>query len=206
MILLCGKAARERLLYRLLAAALGCALLCGCKGDAKTPQEAADRFVQAVRDRNAKDLFAVLDLQTRWSLMSIRRAHREAYDIVLSNFPEGPARAQQLRRFENGALAQDEATLFVPFMTPARWEALAAALPASAGLTKPTLQDGGSSASFAVAGKAPLVFRRGEDGSWGYAGYAAELEAQTRKATNDLEVIRTSAADYERAATRSGRK
>ena len=36
--------------------------------------------------------------------MTVQRCQREAYDIVLSNFPEGADRESKLRRFEAGAL------------------------------------------------------------------------------------------------------
>jgi hypothetical protein len=53
--------------------------------------------------------------------------------------------------------------------------------------------------------KPALTFRRGQDGSWGFSGLAADAEEEKRRATVDLEQVRTNAADLERAAIRAGR-
>src|SRR6185369_10629860 len=107
-----------------VAGLVACAAVAGCGRGARTPDEAYGRFVQAVRARDGVQLFDALDLETRWSWMTIRRCHREAYDIVLSNFPEGAERAQQLRRFEAGALSEDDAALFAAQLGAARWAEL----------------------------------------------------------------------------------
>ena len=44
--------------------------------------------------------------------MSIQKFHREAYDIVLSNFPEGPERERATKRFERAATASSARELF----------------------------------------------------------------------------------------------
>src|SRR4051812_33742619 len=64
----------------------------GCRQKAKTPAEAFKRLTTAVNAGDGGALFDALDQQTRWNWMSIQKFHREAYDIVLSNFPEGEIR------------------------------------------------------------------------------------------------------------------
>ena len=155
--------------------------------------------------RDAGQLYAALDLETRWSWMSVRRAHREAYDIVLSNFPEGPAREQQLRRFEAGALAENEAALFAQVFPAARWDELGRGLPTNAAIEAVGEREARVTVPGTEAGSRTLSFRRGDDGSWGFAGLAAEAEAQKLRAGADLDLVRTNAADLERAATRAGR-
>jgi hypothetical protein len=136
--------------------------------------------------------------------MTVRRAHREAYDILLSNLPEGLERDRQLRRFEAGALAENEGALFAKSFPEKswneRWDALGKDLPSEAS-PEP---DGERAARVTIAGRT-LPFRQGEDGGWGFAGLAAEAEEAKRRATADLELVRTNAADLERAATRAGR-
>ena len=44
--------------------------------------------------------------------MSIQKFHREAYDIVLSNYPEGEIRERETRRFERAATAPSARELF----------------------------------------------------------------------------------------------
>lgn len=186
-----------------LIALLGCLLATGCKRGAKTPEEAFSRFSAAVKARDGQVLYEALDLTTRWSYMSLRRAHREAYDIVLSNFPEGPARESQMRRFEAAALSENEAALFASQMTPDRWEALAQALPGDQ--VPPLTPVGPDEVRATTPGGRPLVFRKGQNGRWGYAGFSDEAEGLKRRASADLELVRTNAADLERAATRAGK-
>jgi hypothetical protein len=180
------------------------ALAAGCRRGARSPEEAYARFADAVKTRDGKRLYDALDLETRWSWMTVRRAHREAYDIILSNFPEGAERDQRSRRYEAAAQSDNEAALFAEQMTPPRWEELTAAI---RGLPdQPPLQPAGADEmSVAPATGAPLRFRKGQDGRWGYAGLAAEAEDRKRRASADLELTRSSAADFERAAARAGK-
>jgi hypothetical protein len=179
-------------------------LLAGCRRGARSPEEAFARFSQAVTSHDGRQLYDALDLETRWSWMTVRKAHREAYDIILSNFPEGAEREQRSRRYEAAAQSDSEATLFAEQVTPARWEELAAAL---RGLPeRPALQPAGADeVTVAATAGPPLRFRKGQDGRWGYAGLAAEAEDRKRRASADLELTRSSAADFERAAARAGK-
>ena len=184
----------------LAAAVLALGATAGCKRSARTPEQAYARFADAVRASDAVKLYETLDLDTRWSWMTIRRAHREAYDIVLSNFPEGPERTQRGRRFEAAALAESEAALFASQLAPGRLAELNQGLP-----DKPALQaQGADQARVDLGSGKTLAFRKGQDGSWGFAGMAGEAEERKRRAAADLELIRINAADFERAAARAG--
>jgi hypothetical protein len=179
-------------------------LVGGCRRGARSPEEAFTRFAQAVKAHDGRQLYDALDLETRWSWMTVRRAHREAYDIILSNFPEGAERDQRSRRYEAAAQSDSEAALFTEQLTPARWEELTAAVRGVP--ERPALQPGGADeVTVAGTGGTPLRFRKGQDGRWGYAGLAAEAEDRKRRASADLELTRTSAADFERAAARAGK-
>jgi hypothetical protein len=190
--------------FVLASAVLAGALSAGCRRGAGTPEEAYARFAEAVKTRDGKRLYDALDLETRWSWMTVRRAHREAYDIVLSNFPEGAEREQRSRRYEAAAQSDSEAALFAEQLTPARWEELAVAL---RGLPEPPVLQAGGADEVTIAATAgpPLRFRKGQDGRWGYASLAAEAEDRKRRASADLELTRSSAADFERAAARAGK-
>jgi hypothetical protein len=176
----------------------------GCERGARTPDEAWQRLGDAVAARDGARLFDALDLETRWSWMSVQRAHRESYDIVLSNFPEGAEREHNLRRFEDGAHSENARELFARQIEPRVWSELAAAL-AAAGPAPRWRGDGGQVE--VEAGGRPLPFRHGTDGhwGWGYAGLATEAEQIKRRAMADLDQVRSSAADYERAAARQNR-
>jgi hypothetical protein len=172
----------------------------GCAGGAGTPEEAYQRLAEAVGARDGGRLFDALDLETRWSWMSIQKAQRESYDIILSNYPEGAERQRLLRRCEDGALSADPRALFAR-QSSGGWGALAAGLPARG---KPTvLSDTHAEATGADGRKLP--FRRvaaKRRWGWGFAGLAEVAEQTKRRSMADLDLLRTSAADYERAATR----
>jgi hypothetical protein len=187
----------------LLAAVCG-AGLAGCERGAKTPDEAYQRLAQAVQAHDGGQLYDALDLPTRWSWMSVQRAQRESYDIVLSNYPPGPERERSLHRFEAGARSESASDLFARQVEARVWSDLAAAVAAVG--PAPHMVAAGTEVAV-IAGGRTLAFRKGQDGhwGWGYSGLAAAAEDVKRRATADLELVRTSAADYERAAARQSR-
>lgn len=174
----------------------------GCSR-AKSPEEAHRRFVEAVRTGDPARVFDVLDKQTRWAWMTVQKRHREAHDIVLSTYPEGAVRDTALRRFERGATAGSAKALFAD-------EVGRAALPnlrtqaAAAVVSFETAPDGETASAVTATGER-IPFRRGPNGGWGYGGFAADAEDRQRRAIQDLDVVRTNAADYERAAAQGRR-
>jgi hypothetical protein len=187
-----------------LALALEAAALAGCVGGAKTPEEAYQRLAQAIGARDGERLYDALDLETRWSWMSIQKAQRESYDIILSNFPEGTERERHLRRCEAGALSENARALFARQLEATAWTELAASLP---GTGLPVVTDDGRQVEVMGGNGRKLIFRRPNErrGGWGFTGFAEEAEGIKRRALADLDLIRSSAADYERAATRRNR-
>lgn len=174
----------------------------GCHRKAKTPEEAYARFTAAVNAGDGAALFDALDQKSRWAWMSTQKYHREAYDIVLSNYPEGQDREREAHRFEPGATATSARELFKAQAAPGLLPMLMPLATADARVE--TAPSGGEAAAVLASGaRVPLV--RGDDGSWGYAGAAKDAEDQKVRAFHDLEVVRASAADYERAATRAGK-
>jgi hypothetical protein len=161
-------------------------------------------LAEAVSARDPQKFWKALDLDTRWSWMSIQRAHREAHDITLSNVPEGPERERLLRRFEAGANAQDAAELFERTLTADTWTQLATKLDSARGQIPAVKTDGASAEVQTPSG--PLLYRKASKPGWGwgYGGMAAEAEEAKRRASADLEMMRASAVEYERAAARGG--
>ena len=188
----------------MLAGMLGTTACWGGRG-AESPAQAQHRLAEAVAARDPQKLWKALDLDTRWSWMSIQRAHREAHDITLSNVPEGPERERLLRRFESAANAQDAAEVFERTLTAEAWTQLAARLAAAAGQT-PVLKPDGTLADVATPA-GPLLYRKASKPGWGwgYGGMGAEAEEAKRRASADLEMMRASAVEYERAAARGAR-
>lgn len=179
-----------------LAASIG-----ACRHKAKTPADGYKRLVAAVTGENAGALFDALDQETRWNWMSIQKFHREAYDIVLSSYPEGEIRERETRRFERAATAPSARDLFIADAAPALLASLrplmAAGAPIAAGATDDT-------AAAVLPSGARVELKRIKD-DWGYGGLAQRAEEDKNRAWHDLESVRQSAADFERAAARAGK-
>ena len=174
----------------------------GCRQKAKTPLEAYKRLTAAVTENDGGALFDALDQQTRWNWMSIQKFHREAYDIVLSNYPEGEVRERETRRFEHAATAPSARDLFAMDAAPTIMPMLRPLVLPGATVENGPTED----AAAAVLGSGMRVeLKRSGNGDWGYAGLGKRAEEDKNRAYHDLEVVRASAADFERAAARAGK-
>ena len=69
--------------------------------------------------------------------------------------------------------------------------------------SRPGPGDGRAAAVLGSGARVELA--RGENGGWGFAGLAKRAEDDKNRAYHDLEVVRASAADYERAAARAAK-
>jgi hypothetical protein len=189
---------RSAILFAMLSATTA-----GCRHKSKTPEDAYQRFAAAVTAGDSGALFDALDQQTRWALMTIQKWHREAYDIVLSNYPEGPEREREAHRFERAATASSARELFrvataprlIPMLAP-----LVMDTPASF-----ERGPGDDRAAAVLPNGGRILFLRGQNGGWGFGGLAQGTEEDKNRAYHDLEVVRASAADYERAAARAAK-
>lgn len=168
---------------------------CGARGP-KTAQAAAEALATATSRGDAEALYEALDQHTRWSWMTIQKSHREAYDVVLSNFPEGADKEQKLKALDTAATAETAADLFAAKMGARALAELKQRLPT--GPLAVTVS-GDTATAPALAGP-PLTFAQVEK-RWGYSGFRGEAEELKRRAIADLEMIKLSATDYERART-----
>jgi hypothetical protein len=172
---------------------------------ARTPEEAYRRLAAAVSAGDGAALFDALHQPARWAWMSVQKYHREAYDIVLSNYPE-PEREREKRRFEPAATVSSARELFKTDGAPRVIATLGPLLAAAgAGAVKFEAAPSGTEATAVLPSGARLPFADSGHGGWGYAGIDAEAEDQKLRAYHDLEVVRANAADYERAAARSSK-
>ena len=175
----------------------GTCILVACVGRGpKTPEAAFDSLAQGVANGSAETVFDALDQNTRWSWMTVQRCHREAFDAVLSNFPEGQDKEQKLRYLEAAATSETAADIFAAKLGTQAIAELKGRLPSP----RPLFTVAADQATAPSVTGPPLVFARIE-GRWGFAGFAAESDEQKRRAVADLEMIKTSATDYERART-----
>jgi len=191
---------RPRALMVLVVAVAAAGL--GCRHKAKTPAEAYKRLSAAVTAADGGALFDALDQETRWNWMSIQKFHREAYDIVLSNYPEGEIRERETRRFERAATAPSARDLFALDAAPALIATLKPMLAAGAPIEAGATPDDATAVGPAGA---RVALHRGKNGDWGYRGLDRQAEEDKNRAYHDLEVVRASAADFERAAARAGK-
>jgi hypothetical protein len=174
----------------------------GCRHKAKTPGEAYKRLAAAVTAGDGGALFDALDQETRWNWMSIQKFHREAYDIVLSNFPEGEIRERETRRFERAATAPSARDLFILDAAPGLLATLRPLVAQGAPIEPGPTEDTAAAVS---ASGARVELRRSKNGDWGYGGLTKQAEEDKNRAYHDLEMVRASAADFERAAARAGK-
>ena len=116
----------------------------GCRQKAKTPLDAYTRLTAAVTSGNGGALFDVLDQETRWNWMSIQKFHREAYDIVLSNYPEGEVRERETRRLNLLLVALGLVLRALQLPGTRSWR-MAVARPSSPASTSTALSHGSSS-------------------------------------------------------------
>lgn len=173
----------------------------GCR-QARTPQQAFTRFQNAVAAADPGKLFDALDKRSRWAWMTVQKSHREAYDIILSNYPEGHERERELQRFERGATLGSARELFIEEVGRAALGKLPHPIP---DVVQFNLGGDGEHAFAVLPSHLTLTFRRAPDGSWGYGGFSDESEERQKRALGDVEMVRASAADYERAAARNAR-
>jgi len=187
---------------RLAGVALALAGAASCS-KARTPEEGYRRFCKAVTAGDAPALFEALDQKSRWAWMTVQKSHREAYDIILSNYPEGPERDREVRRFERDATLGSGRAAFVDEVGRG---AIGGLRPACAGSARIEAASDGATATAVLASGAKVALRIGpEDKSWGYAGYADDAEDRQKRALADVDQVRASAADYERAAARGAK-
>ena len=173
----------------------------GLPAQSKTPEEAYQRFAAAVKAGDGAALFDALDQPTRWAWMTIQKYHREAYDIVLSNYPRGPSASGRSAGSSAPRRPRARASCSAPRPRPGLLPMLGRSAQGTAHRSGPP--DGQAAAVLDGGGRVP--FARGEDGGWGFAGLAKEAEDEKNRAYHDLEVVRASAADYERAAARAAK-
>ena len=192
---------RTILIWVLLSA--GLAAGAACRSKVKTPEEAYARFSKAVTAKDGAALFDACDQTTRWNWMTVQKWHREAYDIVISNYPQGPERERELHRFEKGATAPSARELFKADVADTMLPQLAKLVVPG----NPTIQvePPGDVAEVVLPDGGRVQFARTDRDGWGFAGFGPDAETRKNRAYHDLEQVRTNAADYERAAARGAR-
>ena len=169
--------------------------LAGCSGAAaaETPEQAFATFAAAAREPELRGTFEALDLQSRWAVISIRRAEREMHALVRAHYPSG-AREREMARYSDAAKSDEPAAYFVR-QYRSRIEELR---PALSGTPRIERGSDGRSAMVLTPSGSRLAFAIGDDGRWGWAGLRDELEARKIWSANALETVHESSSRYRR--------
>lgn len=162
-----------------------------------TPEGAYLRVAKSISEDRPRDIFAYLETEAQWAAYSIRDARKKESDRVRATFPE-PERSVALSRVREEAEAPDGADVFVLFAKRRAWTGrLRKDL---SGIAKTEME--GDRASVVTVRGTRYAFRKRDNGIWGLTMFTADLLAESERATRDLAVVESAAADYERAAKR----
>lgn len=173
---------RNRLWVALLA---GCLLPAACcqrpEQSPATPDEALVALDQAVRRGSPKAVFALLDQQTKWSVMSTRRAQIKVRQLVRQHYPADRV-ARELERTRLAGQSQGPAEYF---MGVARARGMLTPLKGLGDIDRREVS--GRTATLR-SGEVGLRFCR-EDAAWRYCGARETFEQLKVRASRDLEVV-----------------
>lgn len=183
---------------RTLAALASAAVVVSCSDapppTARTLEGAFERVAAAIDAGDAKRLYWDLELETRWSLMTIHRSQARIRRLVETDYP-ADERARAVGRWRTGADARDPGELF-------------AALCAARHCLDPLREKIGAIERVERTPDGGVVhtipggeyrFKKGQDGRFGLEGFRDELAAFERDVSRDLAVIERTAEQYRRA-------
>lgn len=160
-----------------------------------TPDGAYLRIALSMVKQSERDIFPYLETDAQWSAYSIRDMRRETVALVSAHYPPG-AGDVLVRANREAADAPDGSDMFVIL---SKQNGFGARLRRDlSGVA--AVEIDGDRASVVTARGTRYPFRRRENGIWGLTIFTAELVAERERAARDLEVVRTAAADYARAA------
>ena len=156
------------------------------------------RIARSMAMNKPRDIFPYLENEAQWASYSIRDSRKEAKALVSRSYPEA-ARFEWLQEHDAVAGAPDGSDAFYIYIE-------------KRGLLQRLRKDLSGVASVEIEGERATVvtargtryaFRKRPNGIWGMTLFTAELVSERNRAERDLSVIRTAAADYDRARARS---
>lgn len=166
----------------------------------RTPEGAYVRIARSVTLDDPRSFFAYLETEAQWACFTLRDMRRKARDLVLRSYPEA-RRAELVQSYASLADAADGSDVFAKLYRERQWaRRLRKDL---SGIARIDIDAKVERASVVTVRGTRWPFRRRENGIWGLTIFTAELLADAERATRDLSVVETSAADYDklRAAT-----
>lgn len=160
-----------------------------------TPQGAYMRIVQASRRDRPEEMFAYLETEAQWSLITALDYRKKAATKVRESYPEPEAR-ELLATLEPVAAAADGPALLAIEMRRRGW--LTRLRRDLSGIAK--VEINGERATIETVRGTRYPFRRRENGIWGMTQFTPELRAEAERAARDDEVVSRAADDYRAAA------
>ncbi len=161
----------------------------------RTPTGAYLRIAQAVTRDDPKAFFAYLETEAQWACYTLRDARKDARARILASYPE-PKRTELATSYAPIAEAPDGSDVFAQLYKGRQWsKRLRRDL---SGVAREDLDEKGERASIVTVQGTRWPFRKRDNGIWGLTIFTAELLAEAEKATRDLAIVTSAAADYEK--------
>jgi hypothetical protein len=161
---------------------------------ARTLEGAFERVAAAIDAGDAARLYWDLELDTRWSLMTIHRSQGRILRLIEADYP-AEERARAVGRWRTGADAKSPGELF-------------ASLCAARDCLAPLREKIGAMDRVEATADGGVVhtipggtyrFKKGKDGRFGLEGFGEELATLEHAVSRDLAVIERTAAQYREA-------
>lgn len=161
----------------------------------RTPEGAYMRVAQAVSLDDPKLFFPYLETEAQWAAYTLRDVRKKARSRVMESYPE-PQRSALSAAYGPFADAPDGSDVFAHVYRERGWSRrLRKDL---SGVARVDLDPSSDRATVVTARGTRWPFRKRDNGIWGLTVFTAELLAEAEKATRDLAVVESSAADYDR--------
>jgi hypothetical protein len=159
----------------------------------RTAEGAYLRIARSVAEDDPRNFFAYIEQEAQWACFTLRDARKSAREKIAAAYPE-PERTRLLTEHAAVATAPDGSDVFAHLYRSRGWSRrLRKDL---SGVAR--VDHEGDRASVVTVRGTRYPFRRRDNGIWGLTIFTAELVADAEKATRDLAVVETAAADYAR--------
>ena len=159
------------------------------------PDGAYARIALCIAERHPREAFAYLETEAQWATYTIAEMRKKACDLVQASYPP-TERQRLLSAWQEEAQASDAPDEFVLLATRRGW--IGRLERDLSGVAHVEIQ--GERATVVTARGTRYPFRRRDNGIWGITVFTAELQAEAERASRDLEVVKTNAEVYGRAA------
>lgn len=161
----------------------------------QTPEGAYMRIAKSVSLDDPKAFFAYLETEAQWACYTLRDTRKEALTLVTASYPE-PQRSSLIAEYAPFAQAPDGSDVFALLYKTRKWSGRLRK--DMSGVSRVDYDAKKDRASIVTVRGTRWPFRKRDNGIWGMTVFTAELLAEAEKASRDLAVVKSSAADYDR--------